>query len=42
MGEAWLCVCGAWWTVFCGFGLAGTMGAFQTLYRSTFLQEYSE
>lgn len=27
---------GAFWTVFCGFGLPGTIGGFQTLYTSMF------
>jgi MCP family monocarboxylic acid transporter-like MFS transporter 10 len=40
--AAWLVVFGGFCTVFCGFGLAGTIGAFQTLYRSTFLIAYTE
>ena len=40
--QAWLVVAGAFWTVFCGFGITAGVGAFQTLYRSTFLAEYSE
>jgi hypothetical protein len=27
---------GAFWTVFCGFGLSGAIGGFQTLYTSMF------
>jgi hypothetical protein len=33
---------GAFFTVFCGFGLANGAGAFQTLYRETLLKDYSE
>ncbi|GFZ51802.1 hypothetical protein JCM24511_09570 [Saitozyma sp. JCM 24511] len=34
--RAWLVVVGAFWTVFCGFGLSGAIGGFQTLYTSMF------
>jgi MCP family monocarboxylic acid transporter-like MFS transporter 10 len=40
--EAWLCVCGAFFVLFCIFGFATSFGQLKTYYKDHQLAGYSE